>query len=82
MTISEIERKCIVCGKQMKIRLMDNGEYSGAHYFGKIEIPIGEGMYRKIGRSKLLNMAVDVVEWTGEFREEEYWECEKCFQEE
>jgi len=82
MTINEIERECIVCGRHLRISLENNGEYSGGHYFGKISIAVGEGEYRKVERSKLLDMEVDVVEWTGEEREEEYWECDDCFYEE
>jgi len=82
MTHTEIDRKCVVCGRSLKITLKDNGEYSGGHYFGKIEIPIGEGENKKVGTSNLLGMEVDVVEWTGDYREEEYWECDDCFHEE
>ncbi|MGA1820094.1 MAG: hypothetical protein ACMUHU_03695 [Thermoplasmatota archaeon] len=82
MAATEIERKCIVCGKKLSIQLKDNGEYSGGHYFGKIEIPVGPGEYRKVGRSKLLDMDFGVVEWTGEYLEEEYWECDACFHDE
>lgn len=82
MSITEIERKCIVCGKVLNISLMENGEYLGGHYFGKIRIPTGEGEYVKVGRSKILDFEIDVGEWTGEYREEEYWECDYCFHEE
>ena len=82
MMISEIERKCIVCGNQLKIRLMENREYSGAHYFGRIEVPVGEGENKIIGKTRIMDLEMRIFEWTGEYIEEEYWECDKCFQKE
>ncbi|MBN1539754.1 MAG: hypothetical protein JW939_06380 [Candidatus Thermoplasmatota archaeon] len=80
--VKEIERKCIVCGKRLKIGLLKDGSYTGGYYFGRITIPVGEGEHRKVGRSKIVDMEVDVVEWTGEHLETEYWECDECFHEE
>jgi len=77
-----IERECLVCGKRLKIRLKDNGEYRGGHYFGILKIPTGDGEHKKIKRTKIGDMEVDVVEWTGEHQKIEYWECDDCYQEE
>ncbi len=52
----EISRKCLVCGKKLKISVDEKGKYSGGHYFG----PLDDSEKK------------DKVE---------YWECEKCFNE-
>lgn len=77
-----IEGRCLVCGKKLRIELKGNGEYKGGHYFGILKIPVGEGEHEIIGKSKISDMEFDIVEWTGDYREEEYWECESCFNEE
>jgi hypothetical protein len=83
MSKDTITRKCVVCGKNFEITLLENSKYEGGHYFGKIEIPIGEGEHKVIGQSDILgkDKKVDVVEWTGESKEIEYWECDDCYYE-
>jgi hypothetical protein len=76
-----IKRECSVCGKEMIIGLGRNGEYSGGNYFGMLRTPSGAGEYKKIGKSKVLGH-VDVVEWIGDHREDEYWECDECYRSE
>ncbi|KXB05491.1 hypothetical protein AKJ51_04990 [candidate division MSBL1 archaeon SCGC-AAA382A20] len=58
------------------------GERQGKHYFGTIEIPRGKGEHIKVGETTfgdVLNTPMDVVKWTGEKEQVEYFECEKCF---
>lgn len=77
-----MKRKCAVCGKKLEIKVYKNRKYEGGYYFGKIDIPVGKGEWRKIGKSQLLGKLVDVVEWNGKEKKVEYWECERCFREE
>ena len=82
MAPSEITRKCIICGRNLRIKLHENGEYTGGHFFGKIRIPVGDGENRSLGKHKVLDIEMEVVEWTGDHEEMEYWECEGCFNDE
>ena len=76
----KIYRKCLVCGKRICITLYPNGQYSNGHYFGRMKFPIeGTGKYVKIGTSKILGDAVEIVKWTGKKDECEYWECNACY---
>ncbi len=79
---SKIKRNCVVCGELMEIKIGKGGKYDKGHYFGTMKIPIdGTGKYIKTGKLKIGNISSDVVEWAGKEREAEYWECEKCFNE-
>ena len=78
----KLNRKCLVCGKKVRIRVYKDGHYTGAHYFNKLKIPIkGTGKYKKIGTNKLLGKKVNVVRWNGKEKEIEYWECNSCYAE-
>ena len=77
-----IIRKCIVCGKRLRITVEPNGHYSGGYYFGVVEFPIGKGEHKKIGTTKIFDKKIEVVEWTGRHEKIEYWECDACFNEE
>lgn len=80
--VHKISRKCLVCGKRMSIIVNKDRHYHGGHYFNKLKIPIkGTGKYRKVGKTKLGKLMVDVVKWTGKEKEIEYWECNKCYEE-
>jgi len=77
-----IYRKCVVCGKKIRIKLYEDGHYVNGHYFNKMKIPIkGIGKYKKVGTTKLFKEKIDIVKWTGKEREVEYWECNKCYEE-
>ncbi|MCK5774026.1 MAG: hypothetical protein KAH57_09600 [Thermoplasmata archaeon] len=80
MTPSEIMRKCILCGRNLRIVLHESGEYTGGNFFRKVKLPVGDGENISLGKQKVLEM--EVVEWTGDHEEMEYWECEGCFNEE
>ena len=82
MDPSKIERKCIICGEDLKILINETREYAGGHYFGKVKFPVGEGENRYLGKTKILDLELKVIEWTGNHDEIEYWECESCFNEE
>ena len=74
-----IERKCLVCDKKLKIVVGENGKYSGGYYFGEVGFPIeGTGELKKTGKKF---MGGNVVKWTGKEDNVEYWECDKCFNE-
>lgn len=78
----EIKRNCVVCGKEMDIRIDKRGRYNPGHYFGKRRIPIkGTGKYIEIGKSKVIKGA-RIVKWTGKEKEVEHWECNKCYKKE
>ena len=72
-------RKCSVCGKKMRINVKKGGKYDNGNYFGKMNIPVGKGEYKKTGTFKLGKDKHDVVKWTGKEKEVEYWECNECF---
>lgn len=81
MKIRAIKRKCSICGKKISVKLYGK-KYSGAHYFGKIEVPVkGTGEYKKISTLKMGRKSYPVVKWTGKKKYFEYWECEGCFDE-
>lgn len=77
--INRLKRTCAVCGKEIKVNIYKDRSYRGGHYFGKMEIPIRKGKYKKVGSTILCNEKVDVVDWTGEKKEVEYWECSECY---
>lgn len=78
----ELKRKCLICGKKLKIIIKIKGRYTGGHYFGKLEIPDIENWkpkvirYTKIGKTK-----IGVVEDPPVKEIVENWECNKCFKE-
>ena len=76
-----IHRKCLVCGKRIRIILYKDGFYRNGHYFRKMKIPIGQDGYKKIKTTRLFGKNIDVVKWTGKEKEIEYWECNKCYEE-
>lgn len=84
MTIKDkkiINRKCVVCDKNIRITLNKNGYYNNGHYFDKLKVPIrSTGEYKRVGTSKLFDEKVNVVKWTGKEKEVEYWECNKCYE--
>lgn len=75
-----IYRKCVVCGKRMKINVYKGGGYSKGHYFGTHEIPIGKGEYKKVSTTKMFGKDCDVVEWAGKKKKFDYWECNECYE--
>lgn len=75
-----VYRKCLICGKKMKIKLTRGGRYNTGHFFSKLKIPIeGTGKHVKIGEQKIGKTRYDVVKWTGKSRKVEYWECNSCY---
>jgi len=74
-------RKCLVCGKRLKIAVGADHSYTGGHYFGVMELPVGKGKYIELGERKICGRKLEVVKWTGKHKKVEYWECEKCYHE-
>lgn len=77
-------KRCVVCGRSMKIILYRGGTYRGGHYFGKIP------RYRKretqkalkagTRKSKLGTMTIQVLKQSPKpYAYVEYWECPKCY---
>lgn len=33
-----INRKCLICGKEITVKVYPDGSYEGGHYFGDIEL--------------------------------------------
>ena len=81
MTPEKINRKCIVCGKDLEIMVDKDGTYHGGHYFGKLNLPVGKGKNKIVGESDIFGerKKVKLFEWTGKTEEIEYWECDNCF---
>ena len=76
-----IIRRCVVCGKRMRINVGRKENYDKGHYFGKLKLPVkGTGEWKKTGKTKIGRKSYDVVDWTGKEKEIEYWECNGCFE--
>lgn len=74
-------RRCSVCGKKMKIKLNKDRTYVGGNYFCKVDIPDTKNWKMKvIGKMKIGNMKVDVVNNPPVKKRVEYWECNKCYE--
>lgn len=75
--VETLRRKCAVCGRELIIRVHEDGTYEGGHYFGKISIPMGRMV--KIGEEYIPGIGkVEIVEFE-DYEEMEYWECDDCF---
>lgn len=79
--IQKIYRTCLVCGKHLRITLYEDRHYRNGHYYTTLKVPVGKGEYKQVGTSKLLGKKTDIVKWTGEEKEVEYWECNTCYDE-
>ena len=73
-----IYRDCAVCGNAIEVRVYDDGSYEGGEYFGTMEVPVGNGEWNKVGTSEHFGHKMKLVDWSGEYEEAEYWECELC----
>lgn len=81
-TMKKLHRKCLVCGKRILVTVYSDGHYKNGHYFNKVKFPVkGTGIYKKAVTTKLGSMKVDVVKWTEQEGEVEYWECNVCYEE-
>ena len=83
MKSKQITRNCLVCDKELKINVFEDGSYDTGHYFGKVQLEVGEGERKIIGESDIFgkNEKVLIYEWTGNHEEIEYWECDDCSKE-
>ena len=82
IAIRRIRRKCLVCGKQINIKIYHDKHYHNSHHFGIMDLPIkGTGEYKAIGKSKTPGLKANIVKWTGKVKKVEYWECESCYKE-
>ncbi len=79
--VRKIRRRCLICGKWMRIRLTKSGRYDKGHFFSKLELPIkGTGEHVKVDTIKIRETEHDVVKWTGKVKKIEYWECDTCYE--
>ena len=77
--LRNLKRRCLVCGKKIIIELNSDGAYSGGCYFGKLDVPDTKNWKRRvIGRSKIGNMDVKVVNSPPVKKIIEHWECKDC----
>ena len=81
LKIRKITRKCVVCGKPIRIKVYHDKHYNPGHYFNKIKLPVkGTGKYKEVGTTKIGRHKAKVIKWTGKEREIEYWECDSCYE--
>lgn len=78
--MKKLKKKCVVCGKKLKIVITDvKGHYTGGYYFGRMKF---YKKHRNTGRtSKFGKFNARIVVGVGKPKEVEYWECSKCFNE-
>lgn len=75
-----IYKKCLVCGKKVRIIHYRDGHCRNAYFYGILEDPIeGTGENVKTGVFEYGELKGDVVKWTGKVKKYEYWECEDCY---
>jgi hypothetical protein len=74
----EITRQCVICGKNILIKVFPNGKYIGGNYFGVIEKAEN---YRQTGETMVLGggSKAFIGEPVGKIRKWEYWECDGCY---
>lgn len=79
----KLVRNCLVCNKKLHISLTKDRKIPKRfYYFGKTKLPVGKGIWKKIGKSTALRPFIDkvtIARWTGKEKEIEYWECGRCF---
>jgi len=68
-----IYRKCVTCGKRLRIKVFKDKKYEGGVYFGKLEIPDYNSKCKVVGKSKIGSL-VDYER----YKKVEYWECYDC----
>jgi len=73
-------RRCLVCGKQIRVRIYPDGHYLNGQFFKKLKVPIGQGHYKEIGKTRFGKSRFKVVKWIGKEKEIEYWECNACYE--
>jgi len=69
-----LRRRCLLCGRELEIKIRPDGGYEGGHYFGVLHLP----------KKYLKGDLRDHPNYVGEDEEEvklEYWECDACFAE-
>jgi len=71
-------RNCSSCGKRMRIRLYDDGHYSGGHYFGSHRPPLKISK-NPTGSTRLFGKKVRVYRALKYGKAVEDWECNECY---
>ena len=79
--IDRLNRKCVVCGKKIRVILYDDRSYRGGHYFGKIPLCKKEDIdFENTEKVKIGEMTLNVLKNDPKpYAYEEYWECPKCY---
>lgn len=79
-----LKKRCVICGKQIKVILYYDKRYRGGHFFGKFPL-IRKKEWRRVLRlgtrtSRLLGKEISVLkEDPKAYTHAEYWECSKCY---
>ena len=79
-----IYRSCAICGENILIKLDDNDNYTGGHYFGKIPLSTNKeyNLALKAGTTKERwgKIEVEILKKDPKpYKHIEYWECNKCY---
>jgi len=59
-----LKRKCSICGRELTVKVYEDGTYEGGHYFGNLK-----DVLKEIGE---YDPSVPDEEY-------EYWECDTCY---
>jgi hypothetical protein len=79
-SVKLIVRKCLVCGKKLKIKLYEGGSYKGGEYFGKLR-PALKIAKKPLKYTTILGRRCPVTRVLKYGKEVEYWECKNCYNE-
>lgn len=82
--INRINKRCVCCGRKIKVILYKDGTYRGGHYFGKFPLYTKEELEKacKAGtvKEKIGGLELNVLKKEPKpYDYAEYWECPKCY---
>lgn len=82
--LKKLAKKCLVCGKDIKVIIYQDHSYRGGHYFGKIPIhkkgELDRAMKAGTRKVRIGKMVVNILEKDLKpYKYREYWECPKCY---
>lgn len=79
-----MKKQCVVCGKNILIKLFPNGNYTGGNYFGKIPLCTNRELNKVLEagttRERWGKTVIEVLKKDPKpYEYVEYWECPKCY---
>lgn len=79
-----LSKRCVVCGKGMRVFHYADGAYRGGHYFGEIPLyskkEMGKAAKSGTHKVKIGGWTMDVMNYDPKpYGHTEYWECPKCY---